>query len=486
MNNLRLRTLNDGVGIDFVDLELPSGLLWAKGNICKDDNGNYYIGKETDRGAYASWANIEPHFSYNGSTFDDNYNWGSSSSGSYSSTPGYSLTSSIDSNDDQHDIARALLGRPFRLPATTDFKELYDNTDKEFVTINDINCWKFMKKLDHSIYIIFPLLGFGYNQYVNSNNTSGAYWTSSYYSSENAYRLYMTTSSIEPQSYQGRYRGMSIRAVCFPNQRINITFNSIDNSSIIGLLVTITDIYNENHICIINENNQVSIGNIPVGNATINISNYMIQNNGVINIKAKNNIFVINCRYAPPGVWIDTTDYSLISAENWSTLGINKTINGIAVISNNHAFVIHLTEEQIKVIYTPNTTACTGAIVNGEASARTRFAGVYDTQVMVASYGNNNTYAAGYCINVIFPNGKQGYLGSIGELVEIHNNKNDIDRCISICNGTTLKNAHYWSSTYRWKDGNTYTFWEYRVTDDQLTYNTTKGNHYVRPFCEFV
>ena len=74
----------------FVDLGLPSGLKWAKGNIVKNGN-KYEIGKETDYGAYVSWGNIEPHFSNNGSAFDDGYNFGQSNRDGYSWTPGGSI-----------------------------------------------------------------------------------------------------------------------------------------------------------------------------------------------------------------------------------------------------------------------------------------------------------------------------------------------------------------------------------------------------------
>ena len=35
-------------GEDYVDLGLPSDILWAVGNLVKDSQGNYSIGTETD------------------------------------------------------------------------------------------------------------------------------------------------------------------------------------------------------------------------------------------------------------------------------------------------------------------------------------------------------------------------------------------------------------------------------------------------------
>jgi len=200
----------------FVDLGLPSGKKWAIGNIVSDGNGGYKIGEETDYGAYVSWGNIVPHFSANGSTFDDSYDWGTSNSGPYASTPGASVGANIPTNDAQHDAALALLGSPWHLPTKDDFQELYDNTDNEWVA--DFNGTgvagrKFMKKTDHSVYVFFPAAGYGRGTSLYDRGTSGNYWSSSWYSAGSAYGLSFNSSSVTPQYYRTRYSGLSVRAV---------------------------------------------------------------------------------------------------------------------------------------------------------------------------------------------------------------------------------------------------------------------------------
>lgn len=201
------------VALPYVDLGLPSGKKWAVGNIVSDGNGGYKVGEETDFGAYFSWGNVTPHFSTNGSTFDDGYNWGSSNSGVYASTPGASLTADIPLGDFEHDAALRLLGNPWHMPNKNDFQELYDNTDKEFTTISGINGWKFMKKTDHSVYVFFPLAGVGNGTLLRNSGLNGYYWSDSWSSSDYAYYLKLTSSSIDCQSRTSRYRGNSIRAV---------------------------------------------------------------------------------------------------------------------------------------------------------------------------------------------------------------------------------------------------------------------------------
>ena len=200
----------------FVDLGLPSGKKWAIGNIVSDGNGGYKVGEETDFGAYFSWGNIVPHFSANGSTFDDSYDFGTSNSGPYASTPGASVGANIPTNDAQHDAALALLGSPWHLPTKEDFQELYDNTDNEWVA--DFNGTgvagrKFMKKTDHSVYVFFPAAGYGRGTSLGSRGSYGVCWSGSWYSADVAYNLYFNSSSVSPQNYSNRYYGSSVRAV---------------------------------------------------------------------------------------------------------------------------------------------------------------------------------------------------------------------------------------------------------------------------------
>ena len=197
----------------FVDLGLTSGKKWAIGNIVSDGNGGYKVGEETDYGAYFSWGNIVPHFSSNGSTFDDSYNFGTSNSGPYASTPGNSVGANIPSNDAAHDAALALLGTPWHLPTKEDFQELYDETDNEWTTINGVAGRKFMKKTDHSVYVFFPAAGDGYGTSLYNRGTYGSYWSASWSSAAYAYYLSFNSSSVTPQYRNNRYNGYSVRAV---------------------------------------------------------------------------------------------------------------------------------------------------------------------------------------------------------------------------------------------------------------------------------
>lgn len=207
----QIDTISKGPVYEAIDLGLPSGLKWANMNVGAES--------EEEDGAYFSWGNIEPHFPTSASSFSP-YTWGGSNTGSpYKDTPGASIpftsqTKNADySADSGYDAARELFGGSWRMPTATEFKELYDNTDNEWTTINGVNGRKFMKKTDHSVYVFFPAAGYGSNTSLSSRGSVGNYWSSSLYSADNGYYLLSSSSYIVPQSRNYRYYGCSVRAV---------------------------------------------------------------------------------------------------------------------------------------------------------------------------------------------------------------------------------------------------------------------------------
>lgn len=194
---------------NYVNLGLPSGLLWAKGNLVKDSQGNYSIGNETDQGIYCSWGNI---VGYNeGEGYDFSY-------ANYQTTPGYSVSAGIPSTDAQHDIALATLGTPWHLPTKNDFQELYDNTDCEWVA--DYNGTgvagrKFMKKTEHLVYVFFPASGYYRSLTLYDFCVDGNWWSSSIYSNNNdkAYNISFNPNKVSPQFNANRHTGFNVRPV---------------------------------------------------------------------------------------------------------------------------------------------------------------------------------------------------------------------------------------------------------------------------------
>lgn len=188
---------------DYIDLNLPSGLLWAKGNIAKDKLGHYYIANPEDSGCYFSWGNIDGHNEGDSYSFDVS---------TYNNSPGRALSNNITINDAQHDAAFAIFGSPWHLPSTDDLQELFDNTDKEWTKINNRKGWKFMKKTDHNVFIFIPAVGDMSGTSVSYMNVRVYCWTSSYSSSDYAYAMRGISNDIIYNTQYRRY-GFQIRPV---------------------------------------------------------------------------------------------------------------------------------------------------------------------------------------------------------------------------------------------------------------------------------
>lgn len=181
--------------IPYVDLGLPSGILWAQ----------YNIGATVPEGdgEYFSWGNIVGHKAGEYEFTAENYN----------NTPGSVLTANILPDDIDHDAALVNFGSPWRLPTRVEFKELYDNTDNEWTTINGVAGYKFMKKTDHSVFVFFPASGRCGASSLSEHGSSGCYWSASFRKSATAYGLYFNSSSVSPQDYGSRRIGFTVRPV---------------------------------------------------------------------------------------------------------------------------------------------------------------------------------------------------------------------------------------------------------------------------------
>lgn len=205
------------VVVYWVNLGLPSGTKWAKGNIVSNGSGGYKVGSPSDRGAYFSWGNRDPHFSSNGSTFDGGWSWGSGNATSpYGSSVGSGISTvttgrSYTANT-TYDAGQYCLGGSWKVPTNTQFQELLDNTDNTWTTINGVNGYKFMKKTDHSVYIFLPVCGYGNGTSVSAN-TNGYYWSSSLSSGTHG-SSFIFGSTGSPHNGGGlRYVGRTVRAV---------------------------------------------------------------------------------------------------------------------------------------------------------------------------------------------------------------------------------------------------------------------------------
>lgn len=178
----------------FVDLGLPSGILWATCNLGADS--------PEEAGLYYQWGDTEGHAAGSGYDFSQaNYN-----------AKGLNL---IEANlTAEHDAASVLLGSPVRMPKISEFMELSQNTDSEWVSnYNDsgVAGRLFTSKVNGKS-VFFPAAGLFYEKSLNYRGSICAFWSASYFSDSNAYCIYGSSSEFNPKP-RARLFGFSVRAV---------------------------------------------------------------------------------------------------------------------------------------------------------------------------------------------------------------------------------------------------------------------------------
>ena len=178
----------------FVDLALPSGLLWCEHN----------IGATTpyEHGLYFSWGNVIGHAEGSGYDFSDAV---------YAETPGAALTGNIPVNG-TYDPARHNMGAPCRLPTVGEFQDLNSNCDSEWTDEDGVAGRRFTSRINGNS-IFFPASGYYGGTSLNYRGSGGYYWSSSYISETYAYGLYFNSGGVTPAISSRRRYGFTARAV---------------------------------------------------------------------------------------------------------------------------------------------------------------------------------------------------------------------------------------------------------------------------------
>ena len=198
--------LGDGVylinGHKFIDLGLPSGLLWAETNIgakTAADDGNYY-----------AWGETSTKSEYIGNTyFDSNYTI-------------YSINGKT-TLENQYDAAYVNWGDSCRMPTSDEFRELLnsENCTWNWTSMNtsdgsSISGYKITSvKNGNSIFL--PASGYRSGGYLIDHGSKGKYWSSTLISSNSSFAyLFIFYSSFHNQASDYRCFGNTVRAVAEP------------------------------------------------------------------------------------------------------------------------------------------------------------------------------------------------------------------------------------------------------------------------------
>lgn len=153
------------------------------------------------------------------------------------------------------------------------------------------------------------------------------------------------------------------------------------------------------------------------------------------------------------GVFIQDIYGRLYTQDEWDGTQI---ANGIAVLADECQFVMAFdVAKDSDCPWGDNSKLISGITTTlGQAEAILDYNGKAQTDVIIKALGDATyptaygylSYAAKYCKEYVFPNGKNGYLGAAGEWQVFLNNKDEILNALLKC-GHSLEVYAFWTST---------------------------------------
>ena len=228
----------DSMGREYVDLDLPGGVLWASWNVGAsnpEESGKYFAWGET-----VGYAKGETH------SFDwANYKWMAPGHGSWMYVTKYTTADGVKNGHwysgdtyvgttvdgvnyknltellPEDDAATANWGTGWRMPSIREIQDLFnsDYTTSEWVTVNGVYGRKVTSKSNGNS-IFLPAAGYFEGTTLNSEGYFGDYWSRDLFLrlSYDAYSLGFGQSRVYVDDFPGRNYGRSIRAVRVPSE----------------------------------------------------------------------------------------------------------------------------------------------------------------------------------------------------------------------------------------------------------------------------
>ena len=188
--------------IEAIDLGLS--VKWAAYNVGAT--------KPEEYGGYYAWGETEEKSNYDWST----YKWCNGSENTmtkYCTDSSFGTVDNKTTLDPEDDVAHVKWGGDWRMPTTDEQRELLNNCDWEWTTLNGVNGYRVTGPNGNSIFL--PAAGCRLDTFINFRGNFGLYWSSSLYSdySGGAYRLNFFDGNYDRNHFGSRYDGRSVRPV---------------------------------------------------------------------------------------------------------------------------------------------------------------------------------------------------------------------------------------------------------------------------------
>lgn len=200
---------NSGDTHAYVDLGLPSGLLWATCNVGANNPEDY--------GDLLAWGETQPKDTCDWNTYQyaNGTSWEDPQLTKYCNNSSYGYNGFIDNLTTllpEDDACTANWDNGWRMPTKEEWEELYDNTTVTWATQNGVKGRLFTASNGNSLFL--PAAGFLYGNILNLAGSYGSYWSSSLNTDDPsaAWELYFHYSGYLMYNYD-RCCGQSVRPV---------------------------------------------------------------------------------------------------------------------------------------------------------------------------------------------------------------------------------------------------------------------------------
>ena len=209
--------------LNYIDLGLPSGTLWAEANLGATTPEEY--------GDYIAWGELEaknPPYDWSTYRFSQN---GSSTMTKYNAADGLTVLLPED------DIASHVLGTAAYIPTNAQWQELKNNTTYAMETVNGIPGVRYTSTHNGNS-IFLPYAGYKAGTGSSSVSTGACYWSSTRHASTVYYALYVymnaNSSGVINIGQSNRYQGFSVRPVTGETKQITVLSANASQGSVSG------------------------------------------------------------------------------------------------------------------------------------------------------------------------------------------------------------------------------------------------------------
>ena len=162
---------------EYVDLGLPSGILWATTNIQDADGNDLYFAWGETQGYTASQVGTDKNFAWNDYEFGIENNLSK-----YNESDEKTVLESTD------DVATVNWGSGWRMPTEEEMNELCTNTTRTLASVGGVFGMKFVSNANGNE-LFFPGLGVAENGRKRDTWEGCFYWSASLNSNDNNYAI---------------------------------------------------------------------------------------------------------------------------------------------------------------------------------------------------------------------------------------------------------------------------------------------------------